>query len=57
MQMGQKSKQKIHWSEITPEHVYVNRRKFMQAGALGVGALALGLLGDRVPETRPLGSH
>jgi methionine sulfoxide reductase catalytic subunit len=33
---------KIPSHEITPEHVYLNRRKFMQgAGALAVGALAL----------------
>jgi sulfoxide reductase catalytic subunit YedY len=33
--------QKIHWSEITPEHIYLNRRRFMQAGSLAAGALAL----------------
>ncbi len=50
MQMKQKSKQAIHWSEITPEHVYLNRRTFMQAGALGVGALALAACGtNRAP--------
>jgi sulfoxide reductase catalytic subunit YedY len=33
---------KIHPSEITPEHVYLNRRKFMVgAGSLAAGALAL----------------
>jgi sulfoxide reductase catalytic subunit YedY len=37
--------QKIHWSEITPEHVYVNRRRFMQAGTLAAGALALAACG------------
>jgi sulfoxide reductase catalytic subunit YedY len=42
--------QKIHWSEITPEHVYLNRRTFMQAGALGAGALALAACGaNRAP--------
>jgi sulfoxide reductase catalytic subunit YedY len=33
--------QKIHWSEITPEHIYINRRRFMQAGSLAAGAIAL----------------
>ncbi|MDQ3249001.1 MAG: protein-methionine-sulfoxide reductase catalytic subunit MsrP [Chloroflexota bacterium] len=34
-------------SEITPEHVYLNRRKFMiGAGSLAVGALALAACGD-----------
>lgn len=34
--------QKIHPSEITPEHVYLNRRAFMKGiGALTAGALAL----------------
>jgi sulfoxide reductase catalytic subunit YedY len=43
--------QKIHWSEITPEHVYLNRRKFMVAGALGAGALAVAACGpSRSPE-------
>ncbi len=37
--------QKIHWSEITPEHIYVNRRRFMQAGSLAAGALALAACG------------
>ena len=37
--------QKIHWSEITPEHVYLNRRHFMQAGTLAAGALALAACG------------
>ncbi len=41
----QKIQQKIHWSEITPEHVYVNRRRFMQAGTLAAGALALAACG------------
>ena len=41
---------KIHWSEITPEHIYLNRRTLMQAGALGVGALALAACGtNRAP--------
>jgi len=32
---------KIQSSEITPEHVYINRRQFMRLGALAVGAAAL----------------
>lgn len=36
---------KIHWSEITPEHVYLNRRKFMAAGATVAGAVALAACG------------
>jgi len=32
---------KIHFSEVTPEHVYLNRRQFMKFGALAAGALAL----------------
>lgn len=39
----------IHWSEITPEHVYLNRRTFMQAGALTMGALALAACGSARP--------
>jgi sulfoxide reductase catalytic subunit YedY len=31
---------KIHWSEITPEHVYLNRRQFM----VGVGAMVTSLV-------------
>jgi methionine sulfoxide reductase catalytic subunit len=42
---------KIHWSEITPEHIYLNRRKFMVGGALAAGALALTACGSsRQPE-------
>lgn len=36
---------KIKSSEITPEHVYLNRRQFMKAGALAVGAAALAACG------------
>lgn len=32
---------KIPSSEITPEHVYVNRRKFIKAAALGAAGLAM----------------
>lgn len=41
-------------SEITPKDVYLNRREFMKAGAVGLGALALGAYGlDKFadPET------
>ncbi|MBI3970337.1 MAG: protein-methionine-sulfoxide reductase catalytic subunit MsrP [Chloroflexi bacterium] len=34
----------IHWSEITPEHIYRNRRALMR-GAGGLGALATGACG------------
>ena len=37
--------QKIRSSEITPEHIYLNRRQFMKAGALAAGALALAACG------------
>jgi len=36
---------KIPSSEITPEHVYLNRRQFMKVGALAAGALALAACG------------
>ncbi|MBK8050308.1 MAG: protein-methionine-sulfoxide reductase catalytic subunit MsrP [Anaerolineales bacterium] len=36
---------KIPGSEITPEHIYLNRRQFMTAGALSAGALALAACG------------
>jgi sulfoxide reductase catalytic subunit YedY len=39
---------KIPSSEITPEHVYLNRRQFMKgAGALTLGALALSACGGK----------
>ena len=37
--------QRIRSSEITPEHIYLNRRQFMKAGALAAGALALAACG------------
>ena len=37
--------EKIPSSEITPEHVYLNRRQFMKAGAFAFGALALAACG------------
>jgi len=36
---------KTHWSEITPENIYLNRRKFMVTGALATGALAMAACG------------
>ncbi len=36
---------KIPSSEITPEHVYLNRRQFMKVGAFSLGALALAACG------------
>ncbi len=36
---------KIKPSEITPEHVYQNRRQFIKIGVLGMGALALAACG------------
>ena len=45
-----KIQDKIHWSEITPEHIYLNRRKFMVgAGSVAVGALALAACGPGQP--------
>jgi len=46
----------IHRSEITPEHVYLNRRRFMFGiGALAASALVAGaaLSGCRPPEATP----
>jgi sulfoxide reductase catalytic subunit YedY len=43
---------KIPSSEITPEHVYLNRRQFMKgAGALTLGALALAACGGKPPSS------
>ncbi len=43
--------QKIPSSEITPEHVYLNRRKFMiAAGSLSAGALALAACNTALPS-------
>lgn len=36
---------KTHWSEITPENIYLNRRKFMVTSALATGALAMAACG------------
>lgn len=41
---------KIPSSEITPEHVYLNRRQFMKFGALAAGALALAACGSEQTE-------
>jgi sulfoxide reductase catalytic subunit YedY len=42
---------KILPSEITPEHVYLNRRKFMLgAGSIAAGALALAACGKSAPS-------
>ena len=47
---------KIAPSDITPEHVYLNRRQFMKVGALAVGALALAACGDSQPPPTPTDS-
>ncbi|MCS6845254.1 MAG: protein-methionine-sulfoxide reductase catalytic subunit MsrP [Caldilineales bacterium] len=45
---------KIPSSEITPEHVYRNRRQFMQAAAaLAVGAVAAAACGSPTPTAEP----
>lgn len=45
---------KIASSEITPEHIYLNRRRFMVgAGSLAVGSLALAACGTAVQQTAP----
>ena len=49
--------QRIPSSEITPEHVYLNRRKFMiAAGSLSAGALALAACNTALPSGGPSGS-
>jgi sulfoxide reductase catalytic subunit YedY len=40
---------KIPSSEITSEHVYLNRRQFMKAGALALGGMALAACGIQSP--------
>ena len=48
--------QKIRSSEITPEHVYMNRRKFMVgAGSLATGALALAACNTGIPTSSTTG--
>jgi sulfoxide reductase catalytic subunit YedY len=37
---------KIPLSEITPEHIYINRRQFMKLGALAASALTLAACGE-----------
>ncbi|RME56132.1 MAG: protein-methionine-sulfoxide reductase catalytic subunit MsrP [Caldilineae bacterium] len=39
----------IPWYEITPEHVYLNRRAFMKGAGLAAGALALAACGPGAP--------
>ena len=49
--------QKIRSSEITPEQVYLNRRKFMVgAGSLAAGALALAACSTGIPTSTSTGS-
>jgi sulfoxide reductase catalytic subunit YedY len=49
--------QKIRSSEITPEHVYLNRRKFMVgAGSLTAGAFALAACSTGFPAATSSGS-
>ncbi|MCS7054898.1 MAG: protein-methionine-sulfoxide reductase catalytic subunit MsrP [Thermoflexales bacterium] len=53
---------KIRSSEITPEHVYLSRRRFMRLGALALGSAALtacgGQLGDTLAgRTAPAGTR
>lgn len=43
--------EKIRSSEITPEHVYLSRRRFMRLGALALGATALTACGGQLGET------
>ncbi|PJF48727.1 MAG: protein-methionine-sulfoxide reductase catalytic subunit MsrP [Chloroflexi bacterium] len=43
--------QKIRSSEITPEHVYLSRRRFMRLGALALGSTALTACGGQLGET------
>jgi len=48
---------KINPSEITPEHIYLSRRKFMIGiGALAAGSLLLGACRQREPSPTPTGS-
>ena len=41
-------------SEITPEHVYLNRRQFLKLGGLAAGALALAACGEAEPAATQL---
>ncbi|GIV83747.1 MAG: protein-methionine-sulfoxide reductase catalytic subunit MsrP [Candidatus Roseilinea sp.] len=43
--------QKIRSSEITPEHVYLSRRRFIRLGALALGSTALTACGGQLGET------
>ncbi|BCX03947.1 MAG: protein-methionine-sulfoxide reductase catalytic subunit MsrP [Candidatus Roseilinea sp.] len=43
--------QKIRSSEITPEHVYLSRRRFMRLGGLALGSAALTACGGQLGET------
>jgi methionine sulfoxide reductase catalytic subunit len=53
-----KIQDKIHWSEITPEHIYLNRRKFMVgAGSVAAGALALAACGPSAPAAPKAASN
>ncbi|MEZ4656387.1 MAG: hypothetical protein R2911_02340 [Caldilineaceae bacterium] len=45
---------KIHPSEITPEHVFLNRRKFMVGAGLTVGAVALAACGPGLGVAAPV---
>lgn len=49
---------KIHSSEITPEEIYLNRRQFMKAGVLAIGAAALAACGvtSGQPTAGPTGA-
>jgi sulfoxide reductase catalytic subunit YedY len=42
---------KIRSSEITPEHLYLNRRQFLKLGALGAGAALLAACGPTATAT------
>ncbi len=44
----------IQSSEITPEHVYLNRRQFLKLGGLAAGALALAACGEAEPAATQL---
>ena len=44
---------KIRSSEITPEHVYLNRRQFLKLGALGAGAALLAACSSPATKTAP----
>jgi sulfoxide reductase catalytic subunit YedY len=44
----------IRSSEITPEHIYLNRRQFLKLGGLAAGALALAACGEAEPAATQL---